>query len=118
MRRQRREDATMKKIATLLAVLAVLSLAGTASALTDKEKLVQFYESYLALVSSADYVATSRDTETWEAKFDTIAKEAGFEDAAAAAAAGEAMSASDSDIASLRQAVAEKIVQQYKPYME
>lgn len=108
----------MKKLALLLAVLTVLGLAGSAAAQTDKDRLVQFYTAYLGLVSSSDYVATSRDTETWEAKFDAVAKAAGYEDAAAAAAAGEEMSASDSEIASLRQAVAEKILQQYKPYKE
>lgn len=108
----------MKKFAPLLVALAILALAGPAAAQSEKDRLVQFYTAYLGLVSSSDYVATSRDTETWDSKFDAIAKEAGFEDAAAAAAAGEKMSASDTDVASLRQSVAEKIVQQYKPYLE
>jgi hypothetical protein len=109
----------MKKIACLLAILASLSLAGSALAQTDTEKLVQFYNAYLALVSSSDYVSTSRDQpDVWDAKFDAIAKDAGFEDAAAAAAAGAEMSASDTTIASLRQDVAAKILQQYKPYLE
>lgn len=108
----------MKRFAPILAALLILGLAAPAFAQTEKDRLVRFYNAYLGLVSSSDYVATSRDTAVWEHKFDAIAKEAGFEDAAAASAAGETASASDADIASLRQAVAAKIVQQYKPYQE
>jgi hypothetical protein len=109
----------MKKLFLLLATCATLCLAGSALAQTvDKAKLVQFYQNYLALVSSGDYVTTSRDDpEGWDTKFDNIAKDAGFEDAAAAVAAGDTMS-SDPDIATLRKAVSDKILQQYKPYQE
>ena len=111
----------MKKIACVLALLAglSLSLAGPALAQSQKDRLVQFYNAYLALVSSSDYVSTSRDEpEVWEAKFDAIAKQAGFDDAAAAMAAGADLSATDSDVASLRQAVTTEINQQYKPFQE
>lgn len=88
-------------------------LAGTA-----KENVVKFYQDYLTLVSASDYVPTSRDRpEEWEGRFNAIAKSAGFEDAAAALAASDAMGA-DSEIAALRQAVADKILLQYKPYRE
>lgn len=108
----------MRKLAPLLVLLAVLGLTGPASALTTKEQLVQFYQNYLALVSADDYVSSSRNTDVWEAKCNAIARQAGFEDAAAAKAAGDTLSASDSDINALRQAVAAKIDQQYQPYME
>lgn len=109
----------MKK--QLLAGIAALVLCLTAPALaqTNKAALVQFYEDYLSLVSSSDYVTTSRDApEVWDERFDGIAKKAGFADAAEAMAAGEALAATDSDIANLRQAVAGKILQEYKPYQE
>lgn len=104
-----------------LACLAALflGLSSPAMAQTNKAALVQFYQDYLALVSSNDYVTTSRDQpEVWDERFDGIAKNAGFTDAADAMAAGEALAATDSDIASLRQAVAGKILQEYKPYQE
>jgi len=101
----------------LTAAALLLTLAVTAQA-TDKTSVVAFYQSYLTLVSANDFVTTSRDDPTgWEERFDAIAQQAGFEDSAAALAAGEAMGA-DSDVANLRQAVADKIVQQYQPYRE
>ena len=70
------------------------------------------------MVSASDYVEVSRDTpETWDAQFDAAAQAAGFEDSAAALAAGEAL-ATDSDVAALRQSVADTINRQYKPYRE
>jgi len=108
----------MKKYCFLFALAVTLSLAAVASA-TTKDNLVKFYQDYLALVSASDYVTVSRDQpETWESRFDTIAKNVGFEDAAAATSAGETAAGSDSDIAALRQSVADKILQQYKPYRE
>ena len=108
----------MKKHTLLLAACAVLLVAGLVQAQTAKDNLIQFYQNYLSLVSAGNYVTLSRDEpDAWQTAFDGIAKNAGFEDAAAALAAGEAMSA-DSDIASLRQAVADRIVQQYQPYRE
>jgi len=107
----------MKTRILLLTAWTVLTLSGLALA-TDKSSLVQFYQNYLSLVSASDYVTTSRDSpEVWGEKFDGIARDAGFEDAAAALAAGEGLSA-DSDIAALRQAVANEIIQQYQPYRE
>lgn len=102
-----------------LAVLAAwLLLAGPAFAAASKANVVAFYQSYLDLVSASDYVTLSRDQpESWDAKFDAAARSAGFEDAAAALAAGEEYAA-DSDVSALRQAVTDKILQQYKPYRE
>lgn len=102
-----------------LAVLAAwLLLAGPAFAAASKANVVAFYQSYLDLVSASDYVTLSRDQpKTWDAKFDAAAQNAGFEDAAAALAAGDAYAA-DSDVAALRKAVADKILEQYKPYQE
>lgn len=101
-----------------LLLCAWVFLTVTAPALAaDQGNVLQFYQSYLVLVSANDFVTLSRDEpEVWEAKFDGIAKDAGFEDAAAALAAGEDMS--DGAVAALRQAVAQKIVQQYEPYRE
>ncbi len=107
----------MKKTLPAIAILAALALAAPGQAAT-RDSLVRFYKDYLTLVSASDYVTVSRDEpETWDSRFDAIARNAGFEDSAAAIAAGEAMGA-DSEIAGLRQAVAEKILQQYKPYRE
>ncbi|WP_428566471.1 MAG: hypothetical protein ACP59X_06315 [Solidesulfovibrio sp. DCME] len=108
---------TRLPLAALAALAAWLLLAGPAVAAT-KANVVTFYQSYLELVSASDYVTVSRDQpEAWDAKFDAAAKAAGFEDAAAALAAGEEF-ASDSDVAALRQSVSDKILQQYKPYRE
>jgi hypothetical protein len=108
-----------RALASCAALLLVLALATPAAPQTNKAALVRFYQDYLTLVSSSDYVTTSRDQpEVWDERFDGIAKNAGFIDAADAMAAGEAMAATDSDIASLRQAVAGKILQEYKPYQE
>jgi len=107
----------MKTRILLLCTCLLLGLGSLALA-TDKTNVLQFYQRYLVLVSASDYVTLSRDQpETWEQTFDGIAKQAGFEDAAAALAAGDGLAA-DSDIAALRQAVADKIVQQYQPYRE
>jgi hypothetical protein len=110
----------MKKCLLVIAVcLALIGLSAPLGAQTSKTALVQFYQNYLALVSSNDYITTSRDQpEVWDDRFDAIAKDAGFTDAADAMAAGETMAATDSDIASLRQQVAGKILQEYKPYQE
>lgn len=100
----------------LAALLTFPVLPGFAA--STKDNLVTFYQEYLALVSASDYVTLSRDEpEAFDAKFDAIAKKAGFEDSAAALTAAESMS-SDSDITTLRQAVADKILQQYKPFRE
>ncbi|EHJ49303.1 hypothetical protein DFW101_3304 [Solidesulfovibrio carbinoliphilus subsp. oakridgensis] len=108
----------MKKIRLAPVCLVLLLWAGTAGAATTKDNLVKFYQSYLALVSAGDYVATSRDQpDVWDAKFDAAARDAGFENAADALAASETM-ASDSDIAALRQTVTDKILLQYRPYRE
>ncbi|MFU2207599.1 hypothetical protein [Solidesulfovibrio sp. C21] len=108
----------MKKISIALAAAIVLTLAGLAPAATTKASVVDFYNAYLALVSSSDYVSLSRDTpEAFDAKFDSLARDAGFEDAAAALAAGEDYAA-DAEVAALRKAVADKILEQYAPYKE
>lgn len=108
----------MKKLCLALTVATVLSLAHVCLAAGTKGDIVNFYNAYLSLVSAGNYVTLSRDTpDAWDAKFDAIARDAGFEDAAEALAAGEAYAA-DSDVAALRQAVADKILQQYKPYKE
>jgi|GEM_PF-1760511 len=108
-----------KHLRRIVAALAFGALfAAPAPAGTAKENVVKFYQEYLALVSAGDYVAVSRDQpETWDAGFDAAAREAGFEDAAAALAGAEPLGA-DSDVAALRQAVADKILLQYKPYRE
>ncbi|EFL50247.1 conserved hypothetical protein [Solidesulfovibrio fructosivorans JJ]] len=108
----------MKKISIALAAALVLTLAGLAPAATTKANIVAFYNAYLALVSASDYVPLSRDTpEAYDAKFDAIARDAGFEDAAAALAASEDY-ADDAEVAALRKAVADKILEQYRPYKE
>jgi hypothetical protein len=113
------KDTIMKRLSIACLAALLLGLAAPATAQTNNAALVQFYQDYLALVSSSDYVTTSRDApEVWDEHFDSIARNAGFTDAADAMAAGEAMAATDSDIASLRQAVAGKILQEYKPYQE
>jgi hypothetical protein len=107
----------MKTRILLMTAWTFLTLTTFALA-ADKTNVVKFYQSYLTLVSASDYVSTSRDDpDGWQQKFDGIAQNVGFEDAADAMAAGEAMGA-DSDVATLRQAVADKIVQQYQPYRE
>ena len=108
----------MKKSCIALAVAIVLSLPVPCPAAATKASVVSFYNAYLALVSASDFVTLSRDQpEAYDAKFDAIAKEAGFEDAAAALAAAESFAA-DSDIAALKLAVNDKILLQYKPYRE
>ena len=101
----------------LLTAGLVLTVSVCAQA-TDKTNVVAFYQAYLELVSASDFVTSSRDDpDGFGERFDAVAKQAGFEDAAAALAAGDALK-TDSDVASLRQAVADKIVQQYQPYRE
>lgn len=108
----------MKKRCLAVALAALLGLVGLAQAGTTKENLVKFYQDYLTLVSASDYVSVSRDhPDTWDAKFNAIAKDAGFEDSADALTASESMSG-DSDIAAMRKAVTDKILLQYKPYRE
>lgn len=109
----------MNTRALLLAVCLTLSLALPVPAQTNKAALVQFYQAYMTLVSASDYVTVSRDQpETWDQRFDAIAQSAGFANAADAVAAGEELAASDTEIADLRLAVANKILQQYAPYKE
>jgi hypothetical protein len=98
--------------------LALVALAAPAAQAASKADVVSFYQKYLDLVSASDYVSLSRDApEAWDAKFDAAARSAGFEDAAAALAAGEEYAA-DSDVAALRQSVTDTINKQYKPYRE
>ncbi|MHC1789948.1 hypothetical protein [Solidesulfovibrio sp.] len=108
----------MKTRLSAIVLAALLVLAAQPGAAGTKENLVAFYEGYLALVSASDYVTLSRDDpEEFDAKFDAIAQKAGFEDSAAALTAAESL-ASDSEITALRQSVADKILQQYKPFRE
>ncbi|MFP5257781.1 MAG: hypothetical protein ACLGQH_02040 [Acidobacteriota bacterium] len=101
-----------------IALAALLLCCAQPGAAATKDSVVKFYQSYLALVSSGDFVTLSRDQpEAYDAKFDAIAKDAGFEDSAAALAAAETYGG-DNDVASLKQAVNEKILLQYKPYRE
>ena len=84
-----------RALACSAALLLTLALAGPAAPQTNKAALVQFYQDYLTLVSSSDYVTTSRDQpEVWDERFDGIAKNAGFTDAA------DAMSSSRREILS------------------
>lgn len=100
-------------------ILTVLTLAAALpAAAASKDDMVKFYQGYLELVSANNFVALSRDTpEAYDAKFDEVAKAAGFENSADALAAAEAY-ASDSQVASLKLAVADMILQQYRPYRE
>ena len=108
----------MKNRVATIALAALLLLAAQASAAATKDSVVKFYQSYLTLVSASDFVTLSRDQpEAYDAKFDAIAKEAGFEDAAAALTAAESY-AEDSDVAALMLAVNDKILLQYKPFRE
>ena len=108
----------MKTRFATIALAALLLLAAQASAAATKDSVVKFYQSYLTLVSASDFVTLSRDQpEAYDAKFDAIAKEAGFEDAAAALTAAESY-AEDSDVAALKLAVNDKILLQYKPFRE
>ena len=110
----------MKRSAGILAAwaLCLAVAAPTGAFAAGKPEVVAFYQAYMGMVSASDYVPLSRDQpKTWDAKFDAAAQNAGFEDAAAALAAGDAYAA-DSDVAALRKAVADKILEQYKPYQE
>lgn len=108
----------MKIRLAAFALAAMLLCCTQSGAAATKDNVVKFYQSYLALVSSGDFVTLSRDQpEAYDAKFDAIAKEAGFEDSAAALAAAETY-AGDNDVAALKQAVNDKILLQYKPYRE
>ena len=100
-------------------ILTVLALAAALPAhAASKDDVVKFYQGYLELVSASNFVTLSRDTpEAYDAKFDEVGKAAGFENSADALAAAEAY-ASDSQVASLKQAVADMILQQYRPYRE
>jgi|APHig6443717817_1056837.scaffolds.fasta_scaffold651935_1 hypothetical protein len=101
-----------------LALAALLLFASLAGAAPTKDTVVKFYQGYLALVSASDYVTLSRDEpQAFDAKFNAIAKDAGFEDSAAALTAAESM-AEDKDVAALKQSVADTILQQYKPFQE
>ncbi len=100
------------------ATLALTLLLPGAAEAAGKAEVVAFYQAYLSMVSASDYVALSRDQpDAWDAKFDAAAKNAGFEDSAAALAAGDAYAA-DAEVAALRQSVADKILEQYRPYRE
>jgi hypothetical protein len=104
------------RAAVILTVLA-LAVALPANA-ASKDAVVKFYQGYLELVSASNFVPLSRDTpEAYDAKFDEVAKAAGFESSADALAAAEAYAA-DSQVAALKQSVADMILQQYKPYRE
>lgn len=108
----------MKTRLAAIALAALLLCSATPGAAATKDNLVKFYQEYLTLVSASDYVTLSRDNpEAFDAKFDAIAKSAGFEDAADALAAAESHG-NDNDIAALKQSVNDKILQQYKPYRE
>lgn len=101
-----------------IALAALLLITAQAGAATTKDNVVKFYQDYLTLVSASDYVTLSRDDpEAFDAKFNAIAKDAGFEDSAAALAAAESLGG-DSDITALKQSVTDKILQQYKPFRE
>ena len=101
------------------ALIALLSLACALPAgAASKDSVVQFYQGYLELVSSSNFVSLSRDTpEAYDAKFDEVAKAAGFESSADALAAAESYAA-DSQVAALKQSVADMILQQYRPFRE
>ena len=102
--------------AVVLIVLALASALPAAAA--SKDNVVKFYQGYLELVSAGNFVELSRDTpEAYDAKFDEVAKAAGFESSADALAAAEAYAA-DSQVAALKQSVADMILQQYRPYRE
>ena len=100
-------------------ILTVLALAAALPAdAASKDDVVKFYQGYLELVSASNFVPLSRDTpEAFDAAFDEVAKAAGFENSADALAAAESY-ASDSQVASLKQSVADMILQQYRPYRE
>ena len=102
-----------------VAVLAVLVLACALPAdAASKDDVVKFYQGYLELVSASNFVSLSRDTpEAYDTKFDDVAKAAGFDSSADALAAAEPYAA-DSQVAALKQSVADMILQQYKPYRE
>ena len=101
-----------------IALAALLLFGSQAGAATVKDNVVKFYQDYLTLVSASDYVTLSRDDpDAFDAKFNAIAKTAGFEDSAAALTAAESL-AEDSDVAALKQSVTDKIMQQYKPFRE
>ena len=104
------------RAAIVLAVLVALSALPAAGA--GKDSVVNFYKGYFALVSAAGFVELSRDTpEAFDAKFDAVARDAGFENSADALSVAEAFAA-DSEVAALKQSVADMILQQYKPYRE
>ncbi|QAZ66636.1 hypothetical protein [Solidesulfovibrio carbinolicus] len=100
-------------------ILTVLALAAALPAhAASKDDVVKFYQGYLELVSASNFVTLSRDTpEAYDAKFDEVAKSAGFENSADALAVAEAYAA-DSQVAALKQSVADMILQQYRPYRE
>ena len=108
----------MKNRVATIALAALLLLAVQVSAAATKDSVIKFYQSYLTLVSASDFVTLSRDQpEAYDTKFDAIAKDAGFEDAAAALTAADSF-AGDSDVAALKLTVNDKILLQYKPYRE
>lgn len=105
---------------SLLAALLILSptLCPAGQAASERANVVAFYTSYLEMVRAPDFVRLSRDDKgAWEAKCDAAARKAGFEDAAAARAAGENM-ADDPEVAALRQSVDDTIARQYRPYRD
>jgi len=108
----------MKTRFAAVALAALLLIAAQTGAAATKDSVVKFYQNYLALVSASDFVTLSRDQPAaYDDKFDAVAKDAGFEDSAAALAAAETY-AGDSDVAALKQSVNDKILLQYKPYRE
>lgn len=104
------------RAAVILTVLALTAALPAHAA--SKDDVVKFYQGYLELVSASNFVTLSRDTpEAYDAKFDEVGKAAGFENSADALAAADAYAA-DSQVAALKQSVADMILQQYRPYRE